>query len=177
MSVVFPWRNIDDQHKRLIKRLLGTPEHLADHNCRPPDLLIAPYDVPYLYRWHVLRDEAASVYIHVQVDSDAGRDLHDHPWDNQSVILAGGYDETYTGFPTNERSIRVRELRKGDCVSRKAKTAHRLDLPKGCRYSISLFTTGPRMNEWGFWTPRGWVSHKAVTKTANGISTHIGEKV
>jgi hypothetical protein len=72
---------------------------------RYPDLVIAPDGKPYLYRWHVFpQNAAAGVYFHIQVQSDPERPLHDHPWDNTSVILSGGYDELWC-----ERSVKGRE--------------------------------------------------------------------
>jgi len=62
---------------------------------RPPDLVIAPKGYgEYLFRWYVIpRNREANVYFHIQTQSDPERPLHDHPWDNTSVILSGGYDE------------------------------------------------------------------------------------
>lgn len=144
---------------------------------RPPDLRIEPDGTPYLYRWHVIpRNEAgANVYLHLQVASDPERPLHDHPWDNQSVILAGGYVERMVRvMPWG----RIEEPRRhvGQVVSRKAEEAHRLILPAEIPYTLTLFTTGPVRREWGFWINdhRGvptWRSHNAcIINTTDGRS-------
>lgn len=119
-----------------------------------PDYIIRPLGgEPYLYRWHVIpRNKiGANIYLHVQVASDPVRPLHDHPWDFQSVILSGGYDEH---LPIG-RVIRS----PGDVIHHRATDQHRLELPPGAAYSMSLFTTGPVRREWGFMTPDGWVRH------------------
>lgn len=147
-----------------------------------PDLVIAPDGDPYLYRWALIpRNECgANVYFHVQVGSDPERPLHDHPWDNQSVILSGGYDEIWNPQPwfgtRDAAEIRTRRLRKGDVVHRRAGEAHRLILPPDIPYTMSLFTTGPVLRPWGFWFPDGWVDADAVTRMEDGASVMVEER-
>ena len=123
------------------------PEHLAlarqivpgeGQGLREPDFCIAPDGVPYLWRWHVVpRNEHANVYFHIQVTDDPERPLHDHPWDNTSVILAGGYDEQvhrwgdpHSGYAPLPPA--TRKVREGDVIHRKAEEAHRwLRQPSG----------------------------------------------
>ena len=145
---------------------------------RKPDLIIAPDKKPYLYRWHIVHQQKfANVYFHIQVASDPERPLHDHPWDNTSVILSGGYDEIWDPLPWLGISTdTVRRLRKGDVVHRTAGEAHRLILPPDIPYTMSLFTTGPKVREWGFWFPEGWRPYTDVTKTENGVSIHVKPK-
>lgn len=141
-----------------------------------PDLEIAPDGSPYLYRWHVVpRNRQANVYLHVQVASDPERPLHDHPWDNQSVIISGGYQEIINTNPPWGRQTTV--LRgPGDVIHRKAAEAHRLILPEGTKYTLSLFSTGPVVRDWGFWfaNHRGrpdWASHgECIIETPDGRS-------
>lgn len=149
-----------------------------------PDLVIAPDGQAYLYRWHILRDKkAASVYFHIQVKSDPERPLHDHPWDNTSVILSGGYNELYEPAPDlippydpAEKpyvECLYRAPRKGSVVFRPAKTAHRLILPTSIPYTMSLFTTGPVIREWGFWYPDGFRPHWRHVQDRDGVSVHV----
>lgn len=130
----------------------------------PPDVTIAPDGSPYLYRWHVVpRNPDANVYLHIQVASDPERPLHDHPWDNTSHILSGGYDEiVLPGTPFAIRQVFRRF--KGQTIHRRAEEAHRLILPSGVPYTMTLFTTGKHERTWGFWCNdhRGrpvWVPH------------------
>lgn len=144
---------------------------------REPNLVIAPDGNPYIYRWHIVRTSAASVYFHIQVASDPERPLHDHPWANTSVILSGGYDEIIDMQPWMERGEAgqfTRKLRKGDMVHREATEAHRLILPPDIPYTMSLFSTGPKRREWGFWYPDGWRPYTEVTRMEGNKSVHIG---
>lgn len=148
---------------------------------READLIIAPDGRPYLYRWHVTqRNETGNVYLHLQVADDPERPLHDHPWDNMSVLLAGGYDELIQRDPPNG-SLRKLPRNKGDVVFRKATEAHRLFLPVDTLYTLTLFTTGPAVQEWGFWIETDgkarWVSHKeCVEDLPDGRSVWVGPK-
>lgn len=149
-----------------------------------PDVVIAPDGEPYIYRWHVIPRNAAgaNVYFHIQVASDPERPLHDHPWDNVSHILAGGYDEVYQGEPpwSHARTI---ERRVGDVILRKAEVAHRLILPEDVPYTMTLFTTGPVRRAWGFWinNHRGiptWVEHeKCIVLQPDGRSIFVQPEV
>lgn len=138
-----------------------------------PDLEIAPDGGDtYLYRWHLVKTDHASVYFHLQVRDDPERPLHDHPWDNQSVILANGYDEILQTLPPygeRERLVRL----PGDVVWRAATEAHRL-LVRG-PYCMTVFSTGPVVRAWGFWYGDEWKSFEDVTKWENGRSVHIHE--
>ncbi len=147
---------------------------------RYPDEYIGARQDPYLFRWRLNeRGQGANIMVHVQVRSDSDRGLHDHPWDNTTVVLSGGYNEqlrtTYPiGHPNcgdvkyeydNEgHSGFFRQLRKGDVVFRQAKEAHRLILPAEIPYTITLFTTGPKIREWGFYMPEGWKKASDVFK-------------
>lgn len=157
---------------------------LGGHWCTP-DLVIAPDGKPYLYRWHVIpRNDQANVYLHIQVDSDPERPLHDHPWANTSVILSGGYDEIWCEQPIRighqapfefRTPSEIRELRAGDIVHRSASEAHRLILPPEFKYTMTLFTTGPKVRPWGFWFPEGWRDASTVTEIENGMSVMTDE--
>lgn len=163
--------NITDDDRPLVREVLGG-------KLREPDMCIAPDGNPYLYRWNVLRRIEATTYLHLQVASDPERPLHDHPWDNTSVILRGAYNERmYEGFTpgtegrtahwtrvieTNAHTIRREQ---GDVVHRKAEWPHRLFLPLHVPYTITLFTTGPKRRQWGFWTATGWRENHELVET------------
>jgi hypothetical protein len=135
---------------------------------RDPDEVLAPAGFPYLYRWHLVRGPEANTYFHIQVANDPKRPLHDHPWDNQSVILAGGYTEMLCENPdapaAEERQYLECHRKPGDVVWRKASYAHRLLLPEGTPYTMTMFSTGPKVREWGFWYPDGWKLWTDVTR-------------
>lgn len=119
---------------------------------RVPDLVIDGDDgKPYLWRWHVVprSNEGGNVYFHIQTADDPSRPLHDHPWDNQSVILAGGYREIVMVPGTQATLAHFRK--KGAVVQRIAQSAHRLELLKGVPYAMTQFSTGPKLQGWGFY--------------------------
>lgn len=154
-------------------------EHFVDKEyggIPEPDMTIAPDGKPYLYRWHVVpRNPIANVYFHLQVASDPERPLHDHPWDNTSVILAGGYTELYSPNPGGKfHDVEEFARKPGDVIHRKAGHAHRLILPEGVKYTMTLFTTGPRIRDWGFWKDRQFTPAKDVIETVDGISKQRG---
>ena len=137
------------------------------------DLTIAPDGKPYLYRWHVVPQSAAgNVYFHIQVADDPERPLHDHPWDNTSVILSGGYTEIICLPASPYVTERVERLR-GDTIFRMADWGHRLLLPGDVRYTMTLFSTGPKIRKWGFWYPDGWVDADQVCRLEDGVSKHV----
>lgn len=143
---------------------------------RQPDLEIAPDGgATYLHRWHVLPPKGpANVYLHVQTRDDPERPLHDHPWDNCSVILSGGYKETLClseGEPHPDITCKYVRL-EGDVIYRRAAQAHRLELLYREPYAMTLFTTGPKVRDWGFWYPQGWRDWRDVTADVAGRSVH-----
>lgn len=127
---------------------------------RTPDYVIGDPDRPYMRRWWIVpRNEGCNVYLHEILRSDDDRALHDHPWENTSMLLGGSYIEH-----TPEGSF-LREA--GSVVHRQATDAHRLEVLDGGR-AISLFMTGPKLREWGFHCPRGWVHWRDFTAGENG---------
>lgn len=132
-----------------------------------PDLEIADGDDGvYLYRWHLVpRNSYGNVYLHVQTASDPARPLHDHPWDNISIILAGGYEEIMPHWTDESRGRETFSLLRqtGEVIKRKAANKHRLVLPANQPYSMSLFVTGPVIREWGFRCADGWKPYHECT--------------
>jgi hypothetical protein len=159
-----PLARMSDEDFLVALRYLGRP--------RVPDLIIAPDGNPYLYRWHLVRSKEACVYFHMQVADDPERPLHDHPWDNMSVILAGGYREVIQPEPPRGKTYSL-VRRPGDTIFRRAEEAHRLFLPEGTPYTLTQFCTGPKLREWGFWYDNKWVPYTDVTKVLpDGRSVH-----
>lgn len=139
---------------------------------RRPDFVINPQgDSPYLLRWWVIpRNRLFNIYLHLILRDD--NDVpHDHPWYSASLILKGGYNEV----SLDRESYLVMNYRApGHLVFRKAKTAHRLTLPRAAqdgllRPALSLFFTGPRIRTWGFHCPNKWIPwHDFVNKHTPG---------
>jgi hypothetical protein len=124
--------------------LIGWAHDLMDE--RKPDFVIGDH---YLHRWWVVpRNEKSNVYLHEILHSDDDRAMHDHPWDNTTIVLEGSYEE-HTPSSVFQRAA-------GDVVRRKATETHRLVIPDGGR-ALTLFLTGPVERVWGFHCPKGFV--------------------
>lgn len=165
-----------DDYALALKYLAG-----AEHSIEDPDLVIAPDGEPYLYRWHLAREPEGSIYFHIQTRSDPERPLHDHPWDNTTVMLTGRYIELYEPAPelvppgNSWWEPIQRPVNTGKMIFRPAKLAHRLLLPQSVPYAMTLFMTGPKVREWGFWYPDGFQPYYDCTRTEDGVSVHIHE--
>lgn len=132
---------------------------------RHPDFVIGDPERPYLRRWWIVpRNEGCNVYLHEILRSDDDRAGHDHPWANTSFLIDGEYEEVL--FDPLEPWREARRVRRvaGDVARREATDTHRLIVPEGGR-AISLFMTGPKVRDWGFWCPdgRGWVHWRDFT--------------
>ncbi len=114
-----------------------------------PHFIVGGADRPYLLRWWLMpRNPWLNVYLHKFVRDDDDRALHDHPWASLSICLAGSYREL-TEAGTFERGA-------GSVVYRPAEHRHRIELFDG-QPAWTLFVTGPRVRNWGFWCPQGFV--------------------
>lgn len=147
----------------MIRRLL---ERYASR--RPPDFNIGP---GYLLRWWLVpRNRWLNVYLHQFRRSDDDRALHDHPWASCSIILSGLYLEHLPGG--------IRKWRRaGHVVFRRATQAHRIELPVvdgGITYTWTLFITGPKVREWGFHCPQGWIGWRRFTNPTDSARTGRG---
>jgi len=112
---------------------------------RVADVAIGGRDNPYLNRWWIIpRNRFLNIYLHEILRSDDDRALHDHPWWSLSICLHGGMCEHLPGGV-------VRIVHPGDVILRSARAAHRLEI--GGARCITVFITGPRIREWGFYCP------------------------
>lgn len=118
-----------------------------------PDVIIGEN---YLSRWHVIpRNKFFNVYLHKFSGSDDDRAQHDHPWWSLSFLLKGEAKEHYLK--------KVRLVPRFFPIIRSAKFTHRLEVVQGPVWT--LFITGPRIRQWGFHCPKGWVHWKEFTDT------------
>lgn len=151
---------------------------------RPADFVIGGADNPYMYRWWIIpRNRWFNVYLHRVVKDDDDRALHDHPFWSLSLCLEGRLGEIYA-LGVDDLGVvgeAVRFVRPGDLVWRRSRFAHRLLLPPREPEAWTLFITGPRIREWGFWCPgtaeigQRWVHWKEFTAAGTtGDSSKIG---
>lgn len=157
------------------------PDEIIGHNARwrsrRPDG--EPVNRPFLLRWYLWpKNRFCNAYLHQFIRNDEDRALHDHPWCNLSILLAGQYIE-HTILDGGVHSRKVYQA--GALKFRSPWSAHRVELtdqwldgladfrapnlPEWVEYdtrkmpSWSLFVTGPKMHTWGFHCPAaGWRS-------------------
>lgn len=130
---------------------------------RKPDFIIGGAERPYMLRWWVIpRNRWFNIYLHKIMRDDDDRALHDHPWWNVSILLAGAYREVMPDLKARRTPYtRIADLptitkirRRGSVVFRRAAASHRLEVAEGPVWS--LFITGPVLRTWGFHCPQGW---------------------
>lgn len=129
---------------------------------RPPDFQIGGAADPYMNRWWVIpRNRFFNIYLHQFIRDDEDRAHHDHPWPSLSWSLRGTLLEYTKKF--------ARVIPEGSWTFRGPWFSHRLALPLGdSGKTWTLFITGPRIREWGFHCPRGWVHWKDFTAGESG---------
>lgn len=125
---------------------------------REQDFLIGDPADPYIVRWHLWRVRWLSCcYLHLVRRSNDDRALHDHPWCNISLVLAGGHIEVMPADHLGPAGKVWRVFRApGSLTFRRAIASHRLVVP-GNAPAVTLFLTGPTIRDWGFWCASGWL--------------------
>jgi hypothetical protein len=146
--------------KKIIDKILGRSD-------------IVENDGVYMKRWRIIHTPWFGLRVHNIVRSDQDRELHDHPFWFISLVLKGGYiEETPDGLK--------KYYGPGSVLMRSAAALHRLDLTKNLvREQISIYHSdviekevpawtlvirGPKVRQWGFLTPDGWVPSHAWRK-------------
>jgi len=140
---------------------LPTDAILASARNRAPDFVVKRSDGEYLRRWWIVpRNDQFNIYLHQFVQDDDDRALHDHPWHSASIGQIGGYDEL---LPNDMTVTRL----PGDLIYREPEHAHRVRLFRDAQgqpiEAWTLFITGPRVRQWGFHCPKGWVHWEQFT--------------
>lgn len=125
---------------------------------RSPDVVVGGYESPYMLRWFLIpRNRVFNIYVHLFLRSDDDRARHTHPWlFNISWLLSNHYREWL-----GDRPHEFVDRRAGEFKFRWGKAAHRIELTNGACWTV--FITGPRVRQWGFLCPQGWVHWKLFT--------------
>jgi hypothetical protein len=134
---------------------------------RNPDFQVTKKggEVVYLNRWWMWRRNGwCNLYLHQMLGPDDAA-LHDHPYWSLSLILADGINELFQLDPPTGR-VKMRALRTGQLVWRSSTMAHRLD---PVQPGMTLFLTGPRVRDWGFYCPQGWRRWQDYVKTTGAV--------
>jgi hypothetical protein len=126
-------------------RALAFIDGAPDVTGLPCDKIAAEETGEYMRRYHLEFTRDRAIRFHHILASDPGTDLHDHPWDFVSVMLAGAYTEI-----TPSGTVRY----EAPCViTRKAEQLHRLVLDGP---AWTYVVCGPVRRHWGFATDHGW---------------------
>ena len=126
-------------------------EYLINITQNKPDEIIYSDNKEYMYRWYIKKDKnSGNIYLHSFLLSDDDRAQHDHPWPSLSFIVQGSYLD-HIGNDTFLRQ-------EGDIVFRDDKQHHRVELIDN-KPAITLFITGSKTKDWGFFCPEGKVHH------------------
>ena len=122
---------------------------------------------PYLTRYYLFlrhrRWFPFNIFLHKFHKGDPD-DLHDHPWEFRTIILAGGYWEhreegTYWRGP-------------GSYIYAPINTFHRVELDKNIPYCWTLFIPSLSTRDWGFKTVKGWIQHEEYFKMKKKAKIH-----
>lgn len=109
-----------------------------------PNVKFFPNEIKPFLKWLPF-----TLYVHNFHASDEDRELHNHPWQAKSFILAGGYIEEYRVGPPGSRIV----LQKVVSPFRFNKIGpdhfHRVDLIEDDAWS--LISVGDKSGSWGFW--------------------------
>ena len=114
----------------------------------------------HMGRWWLVRPKGTdpsseALYLHAVLQDDRGRH-HDHPWRSAGLVLSGRVTDE------DRRGNRV-TLEPGDAALRSAAHAHRL-IVNGSE-ALTVFRTGKRRHQWGFFDERGTWSRAAKDVT------------
>lgn len=136
---------------------------------RPPDFVIGGQENPYLRRWWLIpRNRFFNVYLHQFLRSDDDRAHHTHPWlFNVSAVMRDQYVEHVI-----ERGGLLRRITRqaGAIKFRWGESPHRVELVDG-QPCWTIFITGPRVREWGFFCSDRFVHLQDFTQpTGAGFS-------
>lgn len=143
--------------------------------------------------WERIKESLPNVYVHQFIRDDDDRALHDHPWPSLTWILENDYHEVLF-LPLPYRKVEQYRAAgwdrptlsvfrpEGWIGTRGAETAHRVVLEKRAGRlgrtepipATTLFITGFKVREWGFWCPRGWIDRSRFLHPDDKGSTGNG---
>lgn len=147
---------------------------------RPYDFAVGGDENPYLLRWWIIpRNERFNIYLHKFLRDDEDRALHDHPWWSLGIILHGAYKEhlqngivkiRVAGWPVlrkPEHQHRIELFNRVICEEHDSGNHYYIDPEKPKHQVWTLFITGPKIREWGFWCEKGFVPWYRFVNTEN----------
>lgn len=174
----------------MISRLFGP---WVEKVCRavsakvPSRVITGLENKPYLARYYLFRRNwmgnrfpwLPSVYLHFFYRGDEDEELHNHPWGTSlSLILTGGYEEERR----DGEKTRFRVIRPGMFNLIRKDDFHRVTLLEPQKGAWTLFITGTREQDWGFWHPEtktyiSWQEHVRRREEANSAMTTLEKDI
>lgn len=156
--------NLTKNYAYDFEKLLSQKDFTVQRMLPDQTLMTSPDDV-YLQRWKLLRNKfLGNIYLHEFHRSDNETELHDHPFDGISIVLDGQLREITPSVESNQH-CRIKHI-PGTVIYRSAAFPHRLELlTETC---TTMFITGPKIQEWGFYADGGWTYWKDFLR-AKGI--------
>ena len=117
-----------------------------------------------LTRLHLVKTPWFAVCLHWLNKPDPESHLHDHPVSFLSIILKGGYTEFRgTPFPDSTKIMaETRVHRWYNYIYASRYDVHTIKSVKP--NTLTLCFMGPKVREWGFHTPDGWIYWKDYYK-------------
>lgn len=122
-------------------------------------------DGEYMHRFYVIpRNRFFNIYLHKYYGpDDMSLGLHDHPWHSLSFTLWGRLYELRGRVygRGKQRHLSISRVRVPRIKFRRATDIHAVEPVPG---SITLFITGPKIREWGFWNAHGEFTDNKTAK-------------
>ena len=115
-------------------------------------------DNEFIRRLHVLKTPWFAICLHWILKPDPEPYLHDHPVSFLSIVLRGWYIETRQRSPLVPGHADVKLRNWGNLVHASFNDRHTIT---ACHpRTLTIAFMGPKVREWGYHTPAGWVHWK-----------------
>lgn len=112
--------------------------------------------IDYLKRHYLIRVKWLGLFIHQFWSSDEDG-VHDHPWDNMTFVIRGGFYEELADGQVLWRGP-------GFWCYRRAEQFHRIILKPGTEGKVwTVFIRFKRRRKWGFLLEKKWVDNSVLT--------------
>ena len=124
--------------------------------------IISREGIVHFRRYRLISTPWFNLYLHHICQSDKDGEPHDHPWNFQSLIVKGAYQEYVYGIPEFNRYYA------GDVVQHKATDAHRITLLSKEVWTLVYTSGGDR--HWGYRLSDGsWIGHEEYRQIKNEL--------
>jgi len=129
----------------------------------------------YLARLRIIETPLFGIFLHAIRVPDKAQALHNHPWPFASVVLSGGYTETFS--PDEQAAIDYQRRCQDERPPAHATERHwgRFSIHRirhgeyhtittldDSRPAWTVIFVGRRRSDWGYATADGYVSHRIV---------------